>query len=155
MKRFVFALVLFITACASAPPKQVAAQSLQVSETALAAAQDIERSLCFVNPATEKGNHCTSPVAATVHLTDALHVKFAENFEKAFDIQFKAAVQVQTWTPGQAPPASFSTYNAAVQQVLDLALTIAPANSKAIDLIAKAKAASDAAGSVATALGVK
>ena len=59
-------LVVIATACASTglTVKQAATIGLQSSETALEATQGLERSLCFVNPATESGTHCTNPIAA-------------------------------------------------------------------------------------------
>lgn len=154
MKRLLIALVL-VSACASAPPKQIAAQSLQVSETALAAAQDIERSICFVNPDTERGNHCTNPAAAAVQLTDAVHIKFAQGFSKAFAVQITAALEVQTWKPGQAPPTNFTTYSTAAQDVLGLAQALTASNLKVSDLLAKAQAAVQAAKQIAQSMGVQ
>ena len=89
MKRWCWLIVLVVSlSCASVPLKVQATRGLQTSEAALGAAQDFERALCFVQPQTERGNHCTNPVAATVKLTDDLHVQFAKQFSAAFDAPY-------------------------------------------------------------------
>jgi len=156
MKRVWIILAILLTSCASVPLKVQATRSLQISESALANAQDFERSLCFMNPAAERGNHCTNPAAASVKLTDDLHVKFAKTFGEAFDVQLKAASEVQGWTPGGETP-GFYAYLLHTQEVLTLAHDLVPDNTNVGQvnvgqLLAKAKAALDAASAVATAL---
>ena len=70
----VLLIALSLSACASAPvAKDTAIVSLQASNVALSNAADAERALCFVNPQTESGPHCTNPLAAASGLTDARH----------------------------------------------------------------------------------
>ena len=147
-------LVVIATACASTglTVKQAATIGLQSSETALEATQGLERSLCFVNPATESGTHCTNPIAATVHLTDAVHGKFAGFFVSAYTDELKATAALLAWQAGQPAPASVADYQSDIQQILALAQQLDPS---AAPLIVKAQAVVTAAAGVATAVGLK
>lgn len=157
MRTLRVALVALVatTACASVPLKVQATRSLQASETALAAAQDLERALCFNSPTTERGSHCTNPAALSVKLTDEVHVKFAQGFSNAFKVQDKAALEVEHWQMGQPQPPSFALYYADAKELLGLAQALATVDSRTAQLLAHAQAAVDAAGAVAAALGVK
>jgi hypothetical protein len=151
MKRLII-LLAFSSACASLPLKQQAVQSLQGSETALEAAHNIERSLCFNLPATETGNHCTNPLAATVKLTDAQHQKLAQYFSNAFDVEIKAATALKAWKAGQPIPTDVAGYQTDLTAILTLAKTLDPGAST---LVAKSQDAVDKAAAVAKSLGIK
>ncbi len=152
----VFALCLSLgfqmAACASLPVKQTAVVSLQASEAALADAQTIERAYCFNSPATEAGTHCTNPQAATLHLTDDLHVKMAQGFSFAFGLEIKAATALQAWQAGQPAPTDLAGYQADISAILATAQVLDPGASP---LVAKIQTSVNSAAAVASALGVK
>jgi hypothetical protein len=146
--------VSLVSACASLPLKQKAVTSLQASEVALEAAHDLERGLCFISPATESGGHCTSPVAASVGLTDERHQQLAALFAKAFEVEIKAATVLQAWQSGDPAPASIAEYQADITAILNVARQLL-ASTNAQHVIDKAQQAVDAAAVVAAVLGVK
>ena len=154
MKRLVLVLALVASAaCASISVKQKAVVGLQASETALESAHDIERSLCFVNPATESGGHCTNPLAASFKLTDASHQKAASLFSKAFAGQIKIGVALQAWRAGDPAPSGVAEYQRDVTDILAVAQTLI--GEKAAPFIAKAQTAVDEAARIAVIVGVK
>lgn len=138
--------------CASLPLKQKAVIGLQSSETALEGAHNIERSICFVAPATESGGHCTNPQAAAMKLTDATHQKLASIFAKAFAAEIKGAIALKGWKAGDPPPSDVLSYHQDITEALAVAKTLDPA---AADIIAKIQAAVDSGAAVLLALGVK
>lgn len=115
--------IVLLVACASLPVKQKALVGLQTTETALASAQDFERSLCSPTQAATNGpvTHCDGPNAATIGLTDAVHRTIAGALAKAFRAQEDAAIALQAWQAGQPTPSSVSE----LQADIDLALTTA------------------------------
>jgi hypothetical protein len=133
--------------------KQQAVIGVQASETALEAAHDIERSLCFVNPTTEQGGHCTNAIAATVGLTDAKHQQLATLFAKAFATEIKASIALQAWNSGQPAPTNLVEYKADVDAVLNLARQLV--TGQAQSFIDKAQAAVDEAAKIITIFGGK
>ena len=151
MKRWIFALV-FLSACASLPAKQTAVISLSASETALEGFQTLERSVCFVNPGTESGGHCTNPQAAAVNLTDALHQKISGVLAQAFAAEIKAATALIAWQAGQPAPTDLATYQSDIQQALTAAQALDPSAS---NLISQIQSAVNSAAQVAASLGVK
>lgn len=146
------ALAALVAACASIPLKQRAVSVVQASETTLEAAHDLERSLCFVAPATERGNHCTNQAAATVHLTDAAHVALASAFEVAFTAQDKAFTALEAWHSGDPAPASVKDYQADLTAILALVKQLAPG---AGSLVGKVQSAVDEGASILSIVGVK
>lgn len=154
MKRFPpFVAILLLAACASLPVKQKAVVGLQASEMALESAHDIERSLCFVTPATESGGHCTNPLAAEFKLTDALHQHMAGLFSHAFTIQIKAAMALQAWRAGEPAPDGVAQYRQDVQDILGLAQSLTGAGAQSF--ITKAQQAVDEAAKIAVLVGAK
>lgn len=152
MRRLIVLVALLSFGCASLPAKQKAVVSLQASETALEGAHNLERSLCFVTPATEAGGHCTNPQAASVKLTDATHQKLATFFAQAFAVEIKAAVALKAWQAGAPAPSDVTTYRATIQQILDTAKTLDPG---AASFIQQVQASVDATAAVLTSLGVQ
>ena len=155
MKRLILVVLLAsAVACASLPAKQQAVGSLQASETALESAHDIERALCFNVPATEKGTHCTNPVATTIGLTDAKHQQMAVVFSDAFTVVITAGNALKLWQAGQPVPTSVLQYQADVNQILALAGALnVPAG--AANYLAQAQSAVNLCALVLTSLGVK
>ena len=151
MKRLLLVLALS-SACVSLPLKQKAVISLQASETALEGAHDLERSLCFVSPATESGGHCTNPQAAVVKLTDATHQKLASIFAQAFAAEIKGATALKAWQAGTPAPSDVMSYQKDIQAILDTAKKLDPA---ANNFIAQIQSAVDAGAAVLVSLGVK
>ena len=145
-------LLLLLAGCASLPLKQQAVVSLQASETALEAAHDLERGFCFVTPATEAGGHCTNPLAATLHLTDATHQRLADLFSRAFALEIKAAIALKAWRAGEPAPTDVAGYQKDISDILAVVKTLAPG---AAPIVAKAQAAVDEAAKVATLLGAR
>ena len=155
MKRLILLAALGLVAgCASTglSLKQTTVASLNASTTALTSAQTIERSFCFNNPAVEAGTHCTNPAAATIKLTDALHVSMAKFFDEAFGYAQKAQLALQLWTAGQPPPSTVSQYMADANGVLSAVKLLDPS---AANLVTQAQAAVTSGAAVATAVGVK
>src|ERR1017187_1709141 len=128
MKRYILALLIVTSmACASLPvAKDTAIVSLQASNVALAAAADAERALCFVNPQTESGPHCTNPLAATAGLTDARHASATDFLIAGFKDQKIAAGALSIWQPGQVVPTDIITYQTDVTNVLNIAKALDP-----------------------------
>jgi hypothetical protein len=156
MKKIGIGMVVLLVGCASAGLnlKQNAVAALQISETALAGAQDLERSLCFTAPATESGPTCTSPTAAMAGLTSARHVQLALLFGKAFKSEIDAATALQTWKSGDPAPSTVAQYQADITATLDAAHMLLP-GTLTQPLVDKIQAAVNAAATVATAVGVK
>jgi hypothetical protein len=156
MKKFAQVLLPFafagFIACSSLPLKQQAVTGLQASELALESAQNTERAICFVTPATEKGTHCTNPLAAQLKLTDAVHVAIANGFVIAFDAEIKAATALKAWQAGQPAPTDVISYQTDISGILTLTQTLAPGAS---NLVAQAQSAVDQAAATLKALGVK
>ncbi len=162
VRPFVFVLALSIgsAACGSVgiSVKQKAVLSLQTSETALEAAHDLERALCFNSPATEAGDVCTNPVAATVGLNKTInsgktvHVLLAMEFVGAFKDEVTAATILQTWKAGDPVPTTVTGYQTDITTILQLAQGLAPGASA---FLAKVQTAVDAGATVAAAVGVK
>ncbi len=94
MKQWIVAcLTVVFVSCASLTPLQRAQQTHDY----LALAQDTEVSLCLGVPnvaaalaANVPPNHCTTPTAATIGLTDARHRAFEAQMAKALELH-KAA----------------------------------------------------------------
>jgi hypothetical protein len=154
MKRLSIFLLLCTAACASSGLsfKQTTVTSLNASVTALTSAQTIERSLCFNNPATEAGTHCTNPAAALVKLTDASHVAMAKFFDDAFGAAQKAQLALQLWTAGQPPPSTVSQYLTDANGILAAVKVLDPS---AANLVTQAQAAVTSGAAVASAVGAK
>ena len=154
MKRIILAL-MFTSACASSGAltvKQTTVQALQASNTALTAAQTLERSFCFNNPATEAGTHCTNPIAAQLKLTDAVHVKMATFFADAFGAEVAGIPALQAWQAGSPTPTTVAQYLTDINAILGAVQTLDPAASP---LLSQVQLAVTAAAPVAAALGLK
>lgn len=168
---FAFMLILLtITAWACGSTgisvKQTSVLSLQVSETSLEGAQNIERSLCFVSPATESGPVCTNPVAAQVGLSKLVddpqspgvkiqvHQLMARYFAKAFQDEILAATALIAWRAGDPAPASVAEYQADINQTLLVAQTLVP-GVLTQPLVTKIQLAISSGGGILTAVGVK
>ncbi len=146
--------------------KQNATLSLQVSNTALLAAQGIERSLCFNVPATESGAICTNPVAASVGLTAMVtdpndstrqvtkHQAIAVYFIKAFNDVALAGQALLLWGPGNTPPASVAAYQFDILAILAAAHTLLP-GTVTQPLVDNIQVAVNAGAAIALAVGVK
>lgn len=145
-----------VTGCATVGVnlKQNAVLSLQVSESALESAQNIERSLCFTNPVTDSGTMCNNPTAATVGLTNARHVQLAQFFVRAFTSEIAAATALQAWKSGDPAPTTVAQYQADINATLSVAQMLLP-SVLSQSLIDKLKAAIAGAAATATAVGVK
>ncbi len=152
MKRLIVLVALLSAGCASTPLKQNATLGLQTSMTALASAQDIERSLCFNAPATESGSHCTNALAATVGLTDARHVGMARYFEVAFVAESKSSVALLTWKSGDPAPSSVAEYQTDITAILNLTKQLLPGAQSLVDTV---QTAVNEAAAIATIVGVK
>ena len=156
MKRLIVGFIIATAlACASVPvAKDTAIVGLQASEVALGSAQDQERALCFKNPQTESGPHCTNPLAAAAGLTDARHQSARDFAIAAFSKQKLAAVALQLWQPGTAPPQDLVDYQTDLTNLVNVAklLDQSPA---AQAFLAKVQSAIDEATKAATAVGVK
>lgn len=146
--------VLLFTSCASTglTLKQRATVGLQASETALEDAHNLERSLCFVNPAVESGGHCTNPQAATVKLTDAVHQKLAGMFSQAFDVEIKATQALIAYKAGDPVPKLVVDYQTDIQAILAQSKVSIPS---AAPFIAKVQVAVDSGAAVLKAFGVQ
>ena len=114
----------------------------------------VARSICPPTHRGSRGLRCHSPagIAATVHLTDAVHGKFAGFFVSAYTDELKATAALLAWQAGQPAPASVADYQSDIQQILALAQQLDPS---AAPLIVKAQAVVTAAAGVATAVGLK
>ena len=150
----VFLSLCVIHGCASAglSAKQNAVTGLQASNVALTSAQTLERQMCFNNPVTESGTHCTNAVAAQLKLTDAVHVKMATFFNDAFGMEIQAVPALQAWQAGSPAPATVSQYITDINALLGTVQTLDPA---AAPLLSQIQQAVTAVGPVATALGIK
>jgi hypothetical protein len=148
-----------IASCTTTPPKQVAVEGAQSVESALDTAQDFERSVCFNNPSTrqaptvgESGRHCTNPVAATVGLTDAIHVQIETALGQAFTTQVKVADALTAWQVGQAPPGSLADLSQQIQGAVGVVQALLP-NGKGAQIIKDILAIVDAVNQIAGAVG--
>jgi len=145
------ASALGLSACASVPPRQAAIVSVQAVEKALDTAQTAERQVCFVNPSTESGPHCTNPIAATVGLTDARHQQIAAALRDAFLTQAKVVDALALWAPGQPAPTSLATLTTQVQSALTVAQALVPQGQGAT-ILADIQAVITAAQKIAAAV---
>jgi hypothetical protein len=154
MRKYVLVpFVVVMMACASAPvSKDTAIVSLQASNVALSNAADAERALCFVNPQTESGPHCTNPLAAASGLTDARHASATDLLITGFKDQKIADAALTLWQPGQTAPADVLTYQADVTNVLNVAKVLDP---KGANFLTQVQSAANDIVAVLTAMGVK
>jgi hypothetical protein len=111
-------LVLGLVGCANkTAPLQVA----QVSHDTLKAALTLEAQLCFNVtyvtdvPAGAAATHCTSPTAAAVGLTDALHQQIASQLQQAFTLHATLTALEKT---GAAQ--DWSTFNSQLAAIVTL-----------------------------------
>lgn len=122
----ILACVIASSAC-SLSLKQNTVAGLQATETALELSHDAERRLCAPNADQTKGiAHCDGPLAAQIHLTDAVHLKAAALYSKAFDLQAKAARAAKAWRAGNPVPSDVASYQAALHDILNVLSGIVP-----------------------------
>ena len=146
----ILALLFILPGCASLTVKQRAVSALQASETALEAAHDFERALCFNNPTAEQGGHCTNLIAATVGLTDARHQGAATLFAQAFSLEIKAATTMKTWQTNGTVPPTLITYQQELTNLLTLAQQLDPQASQFLGYV---QAAVNSAAAIAALVG--
>ncbi len=111
---------------AACPNRQTTAlQVATAGHDALAQAQDLEAQLCLGVPTAVAAatlpdpTHCTTPVAATVGLTDAKHKQIVTTLASAWDYYRTATRAAQA-----AGTADFSNMNTALQSVLSILATL-------------------------------
>jgi len=132
--KFFIAILIISSACATTglKLKQQAVLGLQVSETSLEGAQDIERNLCFNNPSSESGPICTNPIASTVGLTrlnsngDNIHVLISRAFSKAFSAQVLAGTALLAWRSSDPYPTAVNDYLKIISELLTLVTQYLP-----------------------------
>lgn len=156
MKRLIYLLpLLFVLAgpgC-SLSLKQKSVAGLQATESALELSHDAERRLCAPNADQAKGiGHCDGPLAAQIGLTDAVHLKAAALYSKAFDLQAKAARAAKAWRAGDPVPNDVASYQAALHDILSVLAGIVP---KQHDAFTKLQEAIAQAADLAKLAGVK
>lgn len=113
----VVSIVLLYASCTSVPLKQKVATTHQTLHTALIAADDLERQLCAPDPA--RVNHCTSPSAVTIGLTDALHQDISRRFVKAYETDLRLSAAIIAWKAGDPPPSDLTSLVADAQATYD------------------------------------
>jgi hypothetical protein len=115
------ALAALVGCAGHTTPLQVAT----ATHNTLALAQDIEAQICFGvadayhSPTGPAAQHCTTPTAATVQLTDVRHQQLNAKLRDAFNLQH--AFEVAAAAGSAADP---KTLNAAVQEALTIALQL-------------------------------
>jgi len=133
--KLLIAILIISSACATTglKLKQQAVLSLQVSETSLEGAQDIERNLCFNNPSSESGPICTNPIASTIGLTRvisgqevSLHVLISRTFSKAFSAQVLAGTALLAWRSSDPYPTAVNDYLKIISELLTLVTQYLP-----------------------------
>jgi hypothetical protein len=139
MKHRILVLVALLAAgCAS----MTALQRAQQSHDFLALAQDSEINLCLgvpsvkAVPAGVAVNHCTSPAATVVGLTDAKHQQFQGLMKKALDDHAAATKLLQAGSV-----ASTATVDADVASLLSLVSALAQGNVDVSRLMSQLKKA--------------
>ena len=125
--KFFIVILIISSACATTglKLKQNAILGLQVSETSLEGAQNIERALCFNNPLQESGTNCTNQIAGLVGLNKIIndttvHVQISRLFSRAFDAQIKAGTALIAWRSSDPYPTSVNDYLKIISELFDL-----------------------------------
>lgn len=111
------ALVLLVAGCASVPLKQKVSATHQTLHQALVSADDLERALCAPDPAAV--NHCTSPSAPSIGLTDAVHQDISRKFVKAYENDLRLSAALIAWKAGDPAPKDLVTLVADAQATYD------------------------------------
>lgn len=145
--RITFALIaitlLVATGCGSLPAKERAVTSLAATQSSLEVLQDAERRTCnpvaFDADATKPILTCEGALATTLQLTTAKHQAFASSMAKAYSLQRRAAIALQSWHPGQPAPAELVGLQSQAQDLLTFLNALA-ANENQKQLIAAGQA---------------
>lgn len=125
--RLFLALALTLsTNCASVSLKQKVSETHQTVRTALVAIDDAEAAAC--QPAADAPNHCTSPAAATIGLTDAKHQQLSRLLADAFDKDAKVSAALIAWKAGDPMPTDLPTLLADANGALTVAQSFAPSS---------------------------
>jgi hypothetical protein len=135
------AALALLVACRSVPLKQQISADHQGVRQALTLLDDTERGLCAPDPAAP--NHCTSPTAATIGLTDARHQALSRTLADAYALDIKVGQALIAWRAGDPVPPDLLTLLADAQQAVSQISAFAPDSAlmrNAKDLVAKAQA---------------
>jgi hypothetical protein len=133
------AALALLVGCQSVPIKQAISADHQGLRQALTLADDTERGLCA--PDATAPNHCTSPSAVTIGLTDARHQSLSRVFADAYALDIKVGQALIAWRAGDPVPSDLLTLLADAQQAVTQIGAFAP-NS---ELMTNAKAVVDKA----------
>lgn len=138
MKKLTLALIILtawtlaLAGCRSLPIKQKASATHQTVHAALVAVDDLERQLC--QPAPAQPNRCTSPAAASIGLTDALHQDLSRKLVLAYRADAKLSTTLITWRAGDPAP---SDLNAVLQDARDTLAAVKPLTGSGASLVDK------------------
>lgn len=118
--------LVWSTGCASVPLKQKVSEAHQTVRQALVAIDDAEVAAC--QPSGDAPNHCTSPAAATIGLTDAKHQQLSRLLADAFDKDAKVSAALIAWKAGDPMPTDLPTLLADANGALTVAQSFAPSS---------------------------
>jgi hypothetical protein len=130
-----------MASCASVPIKERISDSHQLVRTAITAFDDAEIALCAPDPA--KVNHCTSPQAATIGLTDARHQAISRALADAYTKDKLVSAAIIAWKAGDPKPATLDELLKDATDALTAAQAALPGNAliaKGMDLLTKINA---------------
>ena len=107
-------LVGLIAACAGLPVKERMTQGLQSVHAAASQAQEFEISAY------------TAELVPRANYTEADHRRFHAGLAAVFDAEVAVASALQSWAPGDAPPASLAAAIAGAQNAVQALSSLAP-----------------------------